>query len=94
MMDKLQEVTDAILEMSSEEIQQVIDVIKIQRERNSLVAKAKFRVGDRVQFFSRREQKDVVGTVQKINRKRIVVTVGVISWTVSPTMLSLAEGAE
>ena len=93
-MDKLQEVTDAILEMSSEEIQQVIDVINIQRERNSLVAKAKFRVGDRVQFFSRREQKDVVGTVQKINRKRIVVKVGVISWTVSPTMLSLAEGAE
>ena len=93
-MDKLQEVTDAILEMSSEEIQQVIDVINIQRERNSLVAKAKFQVGDRVQFFSRREQKDVVGTVQKINRKRIVVKVGVISWTVSPTMLSLAEGAE
>ena len=93
-MYNLQEVTDAILEMSSEEIQQVIDVIKIQRERNSLVAKAQFRIGDRVTFFSRREQKDVVGTVQKINRKKIVVTVGAFTWTVPPTMLSLAEGAE
>ena len=93
-MSKLQEVTDAILEMSSEEIQQIIDVIKIQRERNSLVAKAQFRVGDRVTFFSNRQQRDVIGTVQKINRKKIVVTVGAISWTVPPTMLSLAEGAE
>ena len=93
-MDKVQEVTDVIMEMNNDEIQQVIDIIKIQRERNSLVAKAQFRIGDRVTFFSRSQQKDVIGTVQKINRKKIVVTVGAISWTVPPTMLSLAEGAE
>tara|TARA_Y100000310_G_C20583618_1_gene764259 strand:- start:59 stop:340 length:282 start_codon:yes stop_codon:yes gene_type:complete len=93
-MSRLQEVSDAILEMDSEEIKQVVDVINIQRERNSLIAKAQFRIGDRVKFFSRREQREVIGTVQKINRKKIVVTVGAISWTVPPTMLSITEGEE
>ena len=90
----ISEVTDRIMEMEDDDIDHIVTAIKTRREMLSLKAKARFRIGDRVTFFNRKRQEDVVGTVHKINRKRIVVSVGVISWTVPPTMLSLAEGAE
>ena len=91
---QMNEVADAIMEMDDAEIDHVVTAIKTRREMLSLKAKARFRIGDRVTFFNSRRQDDVVGTVHKINRKKIVVSVGAISWTVPPTMLSVVKGAE
>tara|TARA_Y100000310_G_scaffold42120_1_gene39404 strand:- start:201 stop:509 length:309 start_codon:yes stop_codon:yes gene_type:complete len=91
---QINEVDDAISEMDDAEIDLIVTVIKTRREMLSLKAKARFRIGDRVTFFNKRRQEDVVGTVHKINRKKIVVSVGAVSWTVPPTMLSVVKGAE
>ena len=88
----INDVVDAIMQMDTDDIEHVINAVRSRRDMLSIKAKARFRIGDRVKFFSRRNQEDVVGTVHKINRKKIVVSVGVVSWTVPPTMLSVVEG--
>ena len=85
------EVVDAVMDMEDADVDHIVTAIRTRREMLSLQAKARFRIGDRVTFFSTRKQEDVVGTVMKINRKKIVVSVGAVSWTVPPTMLSVVE---
>ena len=86
-MTDINDVVDTIMQMDADDIEHVVTAIRNRREMLSLRAKAQFRIGDRVKFFSRRNQEAVEGTVHKINRKKIVVSVGAISWTVPPTML-------
>ena len=87
----INDVVDAIMQMDTDDIEHVINAVRSRRDMLSIKAKARFRIGDRVKFFSRRNQEDVVGTVHKINRKKIVVSVGASSWTVPPTMLERIE---
>jgi hypothetical protein len=91
LMIDINDVVDAIMQMDTDDIEHVINAVRSRRDMLSIKAKARFRIGDRVKFFSRRNQEDVVGTVHKINRKKIVVSVGAISWTVPPTMLERIE---
>ena len=90
-MTNINDVIDTIMQMEADDLEHIVTAITTRRDMLNLKAKAQFRIGDRVKFFSRRNQEEVVGTVMKINRKKIVVSVGAISWTVPPTML---EGAE
>ena len=87
----MNDIIDTIMQLEADDIEHIVSAIRTRREMLSLQAKAQFRIGDRVKFFSRRNQEDVVGTVHKINRKKIQVTVGAITWTVPPTMLESAE---
>ena len=84
-------VVDTIMQMDADDIEHVVTAIRSRREMLSIRAKAQFRIGDRVKFFSRRNQEEVEGTVHKINRKKIQVSVGAITWTVPPTMLERIE---
>ena len=84
-------VVDTIMQMDADDIEHVVTAIRSRREMLSLRAKAQFRVGDRVKFFSRKNHEEIEGTVHKINRKKIVVSVGAISWTVPPTMLERVD---
>ena len=86
-MNDMNDIVDSIMQMDSDDIEHVVNAVRNRREMLSIKAKAQFRIGDRVKFFSRRNQEEVEGTVLKINRKKIVVSVGAISWTVPPTML-------
>ena len=86
-MNDMNDIVDSIMQMDSDDIEHVVNAVRSRREMLSIKAKAQFRIGDRVKFFSRRNQEEVEGTVLKINRKKIVVSVGAISWTVPPTML-------
>ena len=90
-MDDINDVVDAIMQMDTDDIDHVVSAVRNRREMLSIKAKAQFRVGDRVKFFSRRNQEEVEGTIHKINRKKIQVSVGVITWTVPPTMLERIE---
>ena len=83
----MNDVVDAVMQMDSNDIEHVISAVRSRRDMISIRAKAQFRIGDRVKFFSRRNQEEVEGTVHKINRKKIQVSVGAITWTVPPTML-------
>ena len=90
-MTDINDVVDTIMQMDADDIEHVVTAIRSRREMLSLRAKAQFRVGDRVKFFSRKNHEEIEGTVHKINRKKIVVSVGAISWTVPPTMLERVD---
>jgi dsDNA-specific endonuclease/ATPase MutS2 len=90
-MNDMNDIVDSIMQMDSDDIEHVVNAVRSRREMLSIKAKAQFRIGDRVKFFSRRNQEEVEGTVLKINRKKIVVSVGAISWTVPPTMLERVD---
>ena len=90
-MNDINDVIDTIMQMDTDDIEHVVNAVRNRREMLSIRAKAQFRIGDRVKFFSRRNQEEVEGTVNKINRKKIQVTVGAITWTVPPTMLERIE---
>lgn len=47
-----------------------------------------FKVGDSVKFTSRKRGGVLIGIVKKINRKTIAITVGNVTWRVSPSLLS------
>ena len=90
--DEMNDIVDEIMQMDAGNIEQVINAVRCRREMLSIRAKAKFRVGDRVKFFSSKRQEEIVGAVHKINRKKIQVSVGMTTWTVPPTMLEIMEG--
>ena len=90
--DEMNDIVDEIMQMDAGNIEQVINAVRGRREMLSIRAKAKFRVNDRVKFFSSKRQEEIVGTVYKINRKKIQVSVGMTTWTVPPTMLEIIEG--
>ena len=87
----MNDIVDSIMQMDSDDIGHVINAVRSRREMLSIKAKAQFRIGDRVKFFSRKRQENIEGTVHKINRKKIQVSVGVYTWTVPPTMLERIE---
>jgi hypothetical protein len=90
-MTDMNDVVDAIMQMDTDDIEHVINAVRSRRDMLSIKAKSKFRLGDRVKFFSRKNHGEVEGTVNKINRKKIQVTVGAVTWTVPPTMLERIE---
>ena len=87
----INDVMNTIMQMDADDIEHVVSAVRSRREMLSIKAKAQFRIGDRVKFFSRKNQEEIEGTVHKINRKKIQVSVGAITWTVPPTMLERIE---
>ena len=84
------EIQAMIMNMDNDEINSIVETIRFRRKQLSSEAKKKFKVGDKVYFVSRKVGK-IYGTVEKINRKNILVdqTNGMQSWNVSPTFLTL-----
>ena len=87
----INEIVDTIMQMETDDIEHIVSAVRNRREMLSIKAKAQFRIGDRVKFFSTKRQENIEGTVHKINRKKIQVSVGVWTWTVSPTLLERIE---
>jgi hypothetical protein len=86
----LPEIQAMIMNMDNDEMNSLIETIKFRRNQIQSEAKKLFRVGDKVYFVNKKQGK-VYGTVEKINRKYILVdqTNGMMSWRVSPTFLTL-----
>ena len=86
-MNKVQTAVTAIQGMTNDELNQVIEAIKLQRTFISRQAKAQFTVGDSVEFNGKRGYKS--GTITKIARKYITVDCGLESWRVPASMLKM-----
>ena len=87
-MNNVQTAITAIRNMNNDEINQVVEAIKLQRTFNARSSARALSVGDTVQFTGR-ASRTVVGTVEKINRKTVVVnspTQG--KWKVTASMLT------
>jgi hypothetical protein len=76
--------------MDNDEINQVVEAIKLKRQYLSRQAIRNFMVGDMVQFTSSKTGGKVNATVKKVNRKYVVVSahIGGQQWRVPATMLT------
>ena len=92
------DIGNAILKMSMEEVNSLVDVIKHRRSVIHQEARLNFKVGDEV-FFTGRKDKPVFGTVSKIAVKYIHVKTtdkirGNVTWRVPAANLSKPQPVE
>jgi len=75
---------------SNDELNQIVEAIKLKRTQLSRQAVRNFTVGDMVQFTSSRTGGTVNATVKKVNRKYVIVSthIGGEQWRVPATMLT------
>jgi hypothetical protein len=71
----LQEINRAIIAgtFSNEDLNSIGDAIKFARAQLAQKAKFTFRAGSQVKFTSSKSGQTVLGTVEKVNRKFIIV---------------------
>ncbi len=95
MSNRVTKAVEQIYQMDSDELNQVIEAIKLKRQHLARQAVRTVLVGDTVSFSAR--GRTVVGKVTKVNRKTLQVREqGAIStnWKVSATLVSkVTEGA-
>ena len=91
-MNNVQTAINAIRNMNNDEINQVVEAIKLQRTFLARTTARALTVGDTVSFTGR-GGKTVTGTVTKINRKTVVVDEGFTRWKVPASLLKVVEAA-
>ena len=82
--------SELIYKMDGDQLQQVVEVIQLKRQYLAKQAIRNFVVGDMVQFTSRRTGGKVNATVEKVNKKYVIVSthIGGEKWRVPATMLT------
>ena len=89
-MNNVQTAITAIRNMNNDEINQVVEAIKLQRTFNARTATRALSVGDTVEFEAR--GRTITGTVTKINRKTVVVREqGYGQWKVTASLLKVVD---
>jgi uncharacterized protein YkvS len=90
-MNNVQTAITAIHNMNASEVDQVVEAIKLQRTFLAKTSARSFSVGDAVQFTGR-GNRTVIGTVQKVNPKTIIVdSPSQGRWKVTASMLKSLE---
>lgn len=89
MTNSVTKAVELIYTMDNDQLNQVIEAIKLKRQFLSRQAVRNFTVGDMVQFTNKTGGK-VNATVKKVNRKYVVVSahIGGQQWRVPATMLT------
>ena len=82
--------SEIIYQMDAEQLTQVVDAIQLKRQYLAKQAIKNFIKGDMVQFTSRRTGGKVNATVEKVNKKYVIVSthIGGDKWRVPATMLT------
>jgi hypothetical protein len=96
-MATIQEVNQSIMfgDFTNEQLNSILSAIKYRRSELTRQAKRSFTTGSRVKFTNSRTGKIVIGTVQKVNRKFVIVREPASSfystqWRVPASMLEEA----
>jgi predicted transcriptional regulator len=81
---------ELIYQMNSEQLKEVAEAIQLKRQYLAKQAIKNFVVGDMVQFTSNRTGGKVNATVEKVNKKYVIVSthIGGEKWRVPATMLT------
>lgn len=81
---------ELIYQMDNEQLKEVADAIQLKRQYLSKQAIKNFIIGDMVQFTSSRTGGKVNATVEKVNKKYVIVSthIGGEKWRVPATMLT------
>ena len=82
--------SELIYKMDGDQLQQVVEAIQLKRQYLAKQAIRNFVVGDMVQFTSRRTGGKVNATVEKVNKKYVIVSthIGGEKWRVPASMLT------
>lgn len=80
---------ELIYQMEGTQLQEVIEAVQLKRQYLAKQAIKKFVIGDMVQFTSKRTGGKVNATVEKVNRKYVIVSthIGGEKWRVPASML-------
>lgn len=81
--------SELIYQMDGDQLHQVVEAIQLKRQFLAKQAIRNFIVGDMVQFTSKRTGGKVNATVEKVNKKYVIVSthIGGEKWRVPATML-------
>lgn len=91
-MNTVQTAVNAINSMNNDELEQIVDAVKLRRTYLSRQTTRQMTVGDSVEFEAR--GRTVQGVVIKINRKTVIVNEsGYGNWKVPASMLQKTETA-
>jgi hypothetical protein len=75
---------------TNEQLNSISDAIKFARAQIASQVKFTLVKGSTVKFTNSRSGQTVIGTVDKVNRKFIIVKSGLMNWRVPANMLSAA----
>mgnify|MGYP005664595279 FL=1 len=81
------EATELVYQMDNDQLNQLVEAVKLKRTHLARQAVKSFSIRDSVQFSSR-DGRSYTGTVRKVNRKYIVVDTPQGSYRVPATMLT------
>ena len=82
--------SELIYQMDGDQLQQIVEAIQLKRQFLAKQAIRNFIVGDMVQFTSKRTGGKINATVEKVNKKYVIVYthIGGEKWRVPATMLT------
>lgn len=85
-----QETRNKILAATREEMEEAYDLLHVRHDMLALAAKAQFKVGDKVEWDSKKGGRTVSGKVTRILKKNVCVDEDGdknLAWRVSPGLL-------
>ena len=91
-MNNVRTAVEAIRNSNNDELNQIIEAIKLQRTYLARTTARALAVGDTVEFTGRNGATHT-GSVTKINRKTVLVKEGYTTWKVTASMLRVVEAA-
>ena len=82
--------SELIYQMDGPQLQEIVEAVQLKRQFLAKQAIKNFIKGDMVQFVSRRTGGKVNATVEKVNKKYVIVSthIGGEKWRVPATMLT------
>ena len=82
--------SELIYQMDGPQLQEIVEAVQLKRQYLAKQAIKNFIVGDMVQFKSRRTGGKVNATIEKVNKKYVIVSthIGGEKWRVPATMLT------
>ena len=82
--------SELIYQMDGPQLQEIIEAVQLKRQYLAKQAIKNFIKGDMVQFTSKRTGGKVNATVEKVNKKYVIVSahIGGTQWRVPATMLT------
>ena len=89
MSNRVTKAVEEIYKMDMDELNQVVEAIKLKRQYLAKQAVRSFKIGDMVQFTNKTGGR-VNATVEKVNKKYVIVSthIGGEKWRVPATMLT------
>ena len=86
-MNAMEEIKATIFSSNREEINAIVELIKIRKEMLSKEKMSEMKVGDKVSFIHKGAK--ILGTIRKKNIKRLVVDTEIGGWNIPASLLTL-----